>query len=70
VARPGAADAPFAAGPIARLEELRVTAAEELFQARLALGEGAALAVVVRGGSGCAWRTTIESFVDVLDPCP
>ena len=38
-----AADAPFAAGPIARLEELRVTAAEELFEARLALGEGAAL---------------------------
>ena len=38
-----AADAPFAAGPIARLEELRVTSAEELFEARLALGEGAAL---------------------------
>ena len=38
-----AADAPFAAGPIARLEELRVTAAEELFEARLALGEGSAL---------------------------
>ena len=38
-----AADAPFAAGPIARLQELRVTAAEELFEARLALGEGAAL---------------------------
>ena len=38
-----AADAPFAAGPIARLEELRVAAAEDLTEARLALGDAGAL---------------------------
>ena len=37
------ADAPFAAGPITRLEELRVAAAEDLAEARLALGQGAEL---------------------------
>src|ERR1700742_70676 len=35
------ADAPFAAGPITRLEELRLAAAEDLTEARLALGQGA-----------------------------
>jgi len=35
------ADAPFAAGPVARLEELRLSAAEDLNEARLALGQGA-----------------------------
>ena len=35
------ADAPFAAGPVARLEELRLAAAEDLTEARLALGQGA-----------------------------
>ncbi len=38
-----AADAPFAAGPIARLEELPVAAAEDLTEARLALGDAGAL---------------------------
>ncbi|HEY2279434.1 MAG TPA: BTAD domain-containing putative transcriptional regulator [Streptosporangiaceae bacterium] len=33
-------DAPFAAGPVARLEELRLTAAEDLTEARLTLGQG------------------------------
>jgi predicted ATPase/DNA-binding SARP family transcriptional activator len=35
-----AADAAFAAGPVARLEELRVAAAEDLIESRLALGCG------------------------------
>ena len=37
------ADAPFAAGPVARLEELRLTAAEDLTEARLTLGQGSQL---------------------------
>jgi predicted ATPase/DNA-binding SARP family transcriptional activator len=37
------ADAPFAAGPVARLEELRLAAAEDQTEARLALGQGAEL---------------------------
>src|ERR1700742_1597472 len=37
------ADAPFAAGAIARLEELRLAAAEDLTEARLTLGQGAEL---------------------------
>ena len=37
------ADAPFAAGPVARLEELRLAAAEDRTEARLALGQGAEL---------------------------
>jgi predicted ATPase/DNA-binding SARP family transcriptional activator len=37
------ADAPFAAGPVTRLEELRVAAAEDLTETRLALGQGAEL---------------------------
>jgi predicted ATPase/DNA-binding SARP family transcriptional activator len=35
------ADAPFAAGAVARLEELRLAAAEDLTEARLTLGQGA-----------------------------
>jgi len=38
-----AADAPFAAGPAARLEELRLAAAEDRIEAGLALGLGAGL---------------------------
>lgn len=34
------ADAPFAAGPVARLEELRLAAAEDRLEAGLALGQG------------------------------
>jgi predicted ATPase/DNA-binding SARP family transcriptional activator len=37
------ADAPFAIGPVARLEELRLAAAEDQTEARLALGQGAEL---------------------------
>jgi predicted ATPase/DNA-binding SARP family transcriptional activator len=37
------ADAPFAAGPVARLEELRLTAAEDLTEARLSLGQSSQL---------------------------
>ncbi len=37
------ADAPFAAGPVARLEELRLTAAEDLTEARLTLGQSSQL---------------------------
>jgi predicted ATPase/DNA-binding SARP family transcriptional activator len=37
------ADAPFAAGPVARLEELRLTAGEDLTEARLTLGQGSQL---------------------------
>jgi predicted ATPase/DNA-binding SARP family transcriptional activator len=37
------ADAPFAAGPVARLEELRLAATEDLTEARLAVGQGAQL---------------------------
>jgi predicted ATPase/DNA-binding SARP family transcriptional activator len=37
------ADAPFAAGPVTRLEELRLAAAEDQTEARLALGQGAEL---------------------------
>jgi predicted ATPase/DNA-binding SARP family transcriptional activator len=37
------ADAAFAQAPVARLEELRLAAAEDLTEARLALGQGAAL---------------------------
>ncbi|HEX4257286.1 MAG TPA: BTAD domain-containing putative transcriptional regulator, partial [Streptosporangiaceae bacterium] len=37
------ADAPFAAGPVTRLEELHVAAAEDLAEGRLALGQGAEL---------------------------
>ncbi|HWG12927.1 MAG TPA: BTAD domain-containing putative transcriptional regulator [Streptosporangiaceae bacterium] len=36
------ADAPFAAGPVARLTELQLAAPEDLTEARLALGQGAA----------------------------
>lgn len=39
-----AADAPFAAGPAARLEELRLSATEERIAADLALGRGAEVA--------------------------
>ncbi len=38
------ADAPFAAGPVARLEELRLAATEDRIEADLALGRGAGLA--------------------------
>jgi predicted ATPase/DNA-binding SARP family transcriptional activator len=38
------ADAPFAAGPVARLEELRLAATEDRIEADLALGRGAELA--------------------------
>ncbi|HXP57782.1 MAG TPA: BTAD domain-containing putative transcriptional regulator, partial [Streptosporangiaceae bacterium] len=37
------ADAPFASGPVARLEELRLAAAEDQTEARLTLGQGAEL---------------------------
>ncbi len=38
------ADAPFAAGPVARLEELRLAATEDRIEADLAFGRGAELA--------------------------
>ena len=38
------ADAPFAAGPVARLEELRLAATEDRIEADLAVGRGAELA--------------------------